>query len=217
VLTARSAGGTQEACTTAINTALAALGDLSNKLGLTCNAIHKAGATGQARDARPSIHLRVRVLHRAGHTAVRRPGCHRRGHRLARQGDRGGRQRERRTSMSAGCSRTTGQVSRGPGWCRRSTATFVTEHHDFDVLRCVGAGEQCQPAQHTTERRLGESNCHGERSCWAHASCVLEAALSAKGADQRAWHSSRHPHVRRASCCLLSQVFAMGCGRGAVS
>ena len=40
VLTACSSGGTQEACTTASNTALAALGDLSNRLGLTYNAIH---------------------------------------------------------------------------------------------------------------------------------------------------------------------------------
>ena len=41
VLTACSAGGTQEACTTAINTALTALGNLPNKLGLTYNAIHR--------------------------------------------------------------------------------------------------------------------------------------------------------------------------------
>ena len=33
---------------------------------------------------------------------------------------------------------------------------FVTEHEDLDVFRCIGAGEQCQPAQHASEHQIGE-------------------------------------------------------------
>jgi hypothetical protein len=44
---------------------------------------------------------------------------------------------------------------------------LVTKHQDFDVLGCVGSGEQRQSAQHAGEHQIGESKSHGERSCWA--------------------------------------------------
>jgi len=44
---------------------------------------------------------------------------------------------------------------------------LVAEHKDFDVLGCVGAGEQCQPAQQAGEQQVGESEGHSGRSCCA--------------------------------------------------
>ena len=44
---------------------------------------------------------------------------------------------------------------------------LIAEHQDFDVLGCLGSGEQRQPAQHADEREVCESKGHGERSCWA--------------------------------------------------
>jgi hypothetical protein len=44
---------------------------------------------------------------------------------------------------------------------------LVTQCQDLGVLGGVGAGEQCQPAQHANEHQVDESEGHGERSCWA--------------------------------------------------
>jgi hypothetical protein len=44
---------------------------------------------------------------------------------------------------------------------------LVAEHKDFDVLGCVAAGEQCQPAQQAGEQQVGESEGHSGRSCCA--------------------------------------------------
>ena len=37
---------------------------------------------------------------------------------------------------------------------------FVTQHEDLDVFRCIGAGEQRQPAQHASEHQVDESEGH---------------------------------------------------------
>ena len=53
-------------------------------------------------------------------------------------------------------------------WCglvRRSTATSCRRTR-ISTLGYVGAGEECQPAQHADERQVGESGSHTERSCW---------------------------------------------------
>jgi hypothetical protein len=57
---------------------------------------------------------------------------------------------------------------------------LVPEHQDLDVLRRVGSGEQRQPAQHAGERQVGESKCHGERSCWAASEQCLQGRPAAK-------------------------------------
>ena len=44
---------------------------------------------------------------------------------------------------------------------------LVAQHHDLDVFRGVGSGEQCQPAEHAGERQVDESEGHSGRSCSA--------------------------------------------------
>jgi hypothetical protein len=44
---------------------------------------------------------------------------------------------------------------------------LVAQYEDFDVVRRVGAGEQCQPAQHVSKHQVGESEGHAGRSCSA--------------------------------------------------
>jgi hypothetical protein len=57
---------------------------------------------------------------------------------------------------------------------------LVPEHQDFDVLGCVGSGEQCQPAQDADERHVCESTSHGERSCSAAGKPCWRGRLAAK-------------------------------------
>src|SRR5690349_15551047 len=49
----------------------------------------------------------------------------------------------------------------------------MAEHQDLDVLGCVGAGEQRQPAQHAGEHQVCESRSHSERACWAACELLL--------------------------------------------
>jgi hypothetical protein len=57
---------------------------------------------------------------------------------------------------------------------------LVTEQQDLDVLGCLGASEQRQPAQHAGEHQVRESQGHGERSCWAAFEPWLRGRLVAK-------------------------------------
>jgi hypothetical protein len=58
------------------------------------------------------------------------------------------------------CQRRAGAVSTQHG-------DLVTEREDLGVLGCVGPREQCRPAQYTGEQKVGESEGHSGRSCWA--------------------------------------------------
>jgi hypothetical protein len=62
------------------------------------------------------------------------------------------------------------QVRVGRGLVRRSTVgDLVSQDQDLGVFSGVGAGEQRQPGQHAYEHQVGESEGHGERSCWGSA------------------------------------------------
>ena len=56
---------------------------------------------------------------------------------------------------------------------------LVTEQEDLDVLRCVGSGEQRQPAQHADEHQIGKSKGHSLRSCCAYCGPWLRGRLAA--------------------------------------
>jgi hypothetical protein len=42
---------------------------------------------------------------------------------------------------------------------------LVSQYEDLGVLGRVGSGEQRKPAQHASEREVGESEGHSDRSC----------------------------------------------------
>ena len=60
---------------------------------------------------------------------------------------------------------------------------LVAEHHDLDVLGCIGSSEQGQPAQHADEHQVDESQGHKERSwgrgCgpWPHGRPVAKGLI----------------------------------------
>jgi hypothetical protein len=62
----------------------------------------------------------------------------------------------------------------------------VTQHEDLDVFRCIGAGEQRQPAQHPSEHQVGESEGHSWRSSCLAVACdvrVVTANTLIRGHD----------------------------------
>jgi hypothetical protein len=97
-------------------------------------------------------------------------------------------------------------------WARVASAQhgdLVAKHQDLDVLGCVGAHEQCQPARHAGERQVRESEGHSRRSCsaplWTATAMPKTVQVRAarrrarsdgcESADQGPCHGSRHPQV----------------------
>jgi hypothetical protein len=54
----------------------------------------------------------------------------------------------------------SGQAGRGLATFRRA-CDLVSPHEQLCVLRCLPAGEQCEPAEELTQARVDESDRHG--------------------------------------------------------
>jgi hypothetical protein len=60
---------------------------------------------------------------------------------------------------------------------------LMAQYEDLRILGRVGPGEQYEPAQHSGEHEVGESERHSERSCgsasgrWSHALVAAKALV----------------------------------------
>jgi hypothetical protein len=55
--------------------------------------------------------------------------------------------------------------ARAEGWGAAAAILGAPTYEDLLILGRVGPGEQYEPAQHSGEHGVGESERHGERSC----------------------------------------------------
>ena len=76
-------------------------------------------------------------------------------------------------------------VHRRVGVASTQDGDLVTEHQDLDVLGCIRASEQRQPAQQTGEEQIGESEGHSRRSCCAGCGPGPRGRLSEKALVRR--------------------------------
>ena len=80
--------------------------------------------------------------------------------------------------------------------CVAQHGDLVAKHQNLDVLGCVGASEQRQPAQHAGEHQVRETEGHSDRSCCG--GCrrrVRGRSAGREGAGQRPCQGSRHPQA----------------------
>jgi hypothetical protein len=94
-------------------------------------------------------------------------------------------------------------VHRRAGVASTQDGDLVTEHQDLDVLGCIRASEQRQPAQQTGEEQIGESEGHSRRSCCAGCGPGPRGRLSEKALVRRHDTVLGTPRVPRVSQILL--------------
>jgi hypothetical protein len=146
----------------------------------------RAAASNHAGRGR-ELSMRDRLAGKASSEAVPRfYKVQRRATSWACQGRRGPRRDEPHPAQALGqqLAQSAEQRSVDPGqrWAWSASSQYgglMSEHQDFDVLGCVGSGQQRQPAQHAGERQVSESKCHGQRSCWAACELLLRGRLAA--------------------------------------
>ena len=76
-------------------------------------------------------------------------------------------------------------VHRRAGVASTQDGDLVPEHQDLDVLGCIRASEQRQPAQQTGEEQIGGSEGHSRRSCCAGCGPGPRGRLSEKALVRR--------------------------------